>query len=914
MRTTDTALRTLFLSFAFVVLFWNHSVSGNTCADASNPIVALPYSTIGDTSSEADSPFVCSLFNFVNDGDLPGHFFQIISSTTKDMVVSTCGSGTNFDTVLAIFTTCTSSGASGCLAFNDDSCGGGKSTIRFTATQDVSYYVFVSGYSGAKGTYQLDIYENVVYANSNCSGAVTINNAQLPYVTSGSTVGLPSCYSACSYSSLGGMWYKITGKDMTFLANTCDDAVNYDTLIEIYSNCSNGVASGCVGRNDDYCDRGSQITWESSASITYYIFVTGYSGSRGSFVLTVDSVAVKPHSDCSYAMEVPRIPWIYSDSTYAVPASYSSCLNANKRSLWFVVEGNGNTLIATTCYENSAGHDTMIEVYDNCENHNETGCIRYNDDYCGFYSSVSFNTTSGTEYWIAVSGYHNDLTGVNFTLTVANQQTVSNDQCWFAKSITLPGDYSATTTTSAYSYGDCSSTSSQRKGRWYQYVPEENVQVTATTCTNTTSAVVTIEVYTSCTLYTCTAQSTTVCGNKAQVTWAAQKGRQYLIFVATPVGVSTGFFHIQFYNSQPVNHSTCDHALAISSLPFIGTGDTLSTIHSSDTCLQQNKQGVWYSVVGTGSKLRVDTCGPYTDFDTMIVVYSGCPATVCGSWNDDMSSCGFASKLEFDTDSGALYYIFVTGFGDTTGIFSLNVLEVTAPSNSLCSNPYEIVSDIQTVGDFTYYSDASSGDCSGSTTYKGLWYRVSGSNQYIDISTCSDDNLLDTDIQVFSGCDDDAGTGCSYFTPDHTCGHAHLNITSLAVKGKPQYWYVFVQGSGSSEGYITTTFIKSAMPIQPVEDNGLSDGTIAGIVFGVVCGVAAVSAGCVLGFLWWRKRTQQGTTYAPVSTVDTDEKLEEKQGEKLDEKQTPQPTILEPTTTTTAPATANVVVSGGLMD
>lgn len=720
---------------------------------------------------------------------------------------------------------------------------------------------------GQEGTYQLEIYESVTTANTNCSGAITIDNSVLPYVAGGSTVGLPSVYSACSSASLGGLWYKIAGTAMNLMANTCDDSVDFDTVIEVYSGCSAGVASGCIGSNDDFCDESSQFTWESQVTATYYIFVTGYEGHRGSFVLTVDEVADKPHADCTYAIEIPRVPWAYSDSTSGVPASYSSCLLENKRSLWFVVEGNGNVLIATTCYENNVGHDTVIEIYDNCENHNETGCVNYNDDYCGLYSQATWSTAPGREYWIAVSGYRADISGVNFTLTLANQQTVSNDECWFAQTITLPSDYSQTTTNSDWSYGDCNAASSQRKGRWFQYAPEDTVQVTATTCSNlTTASGLTIEVYSSCTLISCAAQSSTVCGDKASVTWSALKGRQYMIFVVTPVGGDPGFFHIQFYNSQPVNHSTCENALALKSVPYTGTGDTLSTIHAYDRCLQQQKQGVWYTVVGTGNKMRADTCGGYTDFDTIIEVYSGCGPNACMNYNDDTTSCGRASMVEFNTDLGATYYIFITGFGDTTGVFSLNVFDVGAPSNSLCTTPYEIVGDVQTVWDYTYYATPSTGDCTSSATGKGLWYRVSGDNQYIDISTCSSDNLIDTNIQVFTGCSNGAGTGCNNsLVPDHTCGHAHLIITSPEKKGKPQYWYVFIQGSNTAEGLISTTFTRTAMPgYDSDDDEGLSGGAIAGVIFGVMFGVAAIGAGCAIGFMWWQKRG----TYTPLGGTD----------------------------------------------
>jgi hypothetical protein len=71
----------------------------------------------------------------------------------------------------------------------------------------------------------------------------------------------------------------------------------------------------------------------------------------------------------------------------------------------------------------------------------------------------------------------------------------------------------------------------------------------------------------------------------------------------------------------------------------------------------------------------VETCGPGTDFDTVVYVRAGdCRLGVELGCNDD--TCGAQSRVTLTVTAGETYYLFVDGSSGASGKFKLRV---TAP-------------------------------------------------------------------------------------------------------------------------------------------------------------------------------------------------------------------------------------------
>ncbi len=113
---------------------------------------------------------------------------------------------------------------------------------------------------------------------------------------------------------------------------------------------------------------------------------------------------------------------------------------------------------------------------------------------------------------------------------------------------------------------------------------------------------------------------------------------------------------------------------------LLSCGDTLmgSTIGATTdpfyTCTfgWGHRQGVWYTVTGTGGYVTLSTCS-MADFDTKIDIYVGnCSGMSCVAGNDDYTACiDYTSQVSFPSDSGTEYYVFVHGYGSAEGDFSI---------------------------------------------------------------------------------------------------------------------------------------------------------------------------------------------------------------------------------------------------
>ena len=78
--------------------------------------------------------------------------------------------------------------------------------------------------------------------------------------------------------------------------------------------------------------------------------------------------------------------------------------------------------------------------------------------------------------------------------------------------------------------------------------------------------------------------------------------------------------------------------------------------------------GVWYVFEGTDEIITATLCG--SDYDTKIKILEGsCGALDCVTGNDD--SCGVQSEVVFIASAGTTYYIYVYGYGSSTGDYEL---------------------------------------------------------------------------------------------------------------------------------------------------------------------------------------------------------------------------------------------------
>eukprot|EP01105_Mastigella_eilhardi_P012437 TRINITY_DN2848_c0_g1_i7.p1 TRINITY_DN2848_c0_g1~~TRINITY_DN2848_c0_g1_i7.p1 ORF type:complete len:375 (-),score=76.55 TRINITY_DN2848_c0_g1_i7:103-1227(-) len=360
--------------------------------------------------------------------------------------------------------------------------------------------------------------------------------------------------------------------------------------------------------------------------------------------------------------------------------------------------------------------DTIIDVFNDCSA--TAPCVGTNDDYCGSKSMVSFQSTSSQTYLFFVTSWSSSTAGITFTLTVQTgmaqatfnlrsrhpaESKLNYDTCYYSKSVELPSSWSGTTQDSvSITTGTCRPTGTVRSGapriphmrtnwvsprhtgKWFTFYNDVAQFVNVSTCQSDTTIATGIEVYTSCSMTSCVTWGTATggaCGNRTSIMFAAAPATTYHVFV---YGASSqGWIHVEFLTQSGAAHSECTNAVPITSLPFSYLGETETAVHDTDVCLNnQNKQGMWFKFTGTGYKTIAHTCDQETDYDTLIEVLDGCHVTdrnPCIASNDDYNdgeiNCARLSRVQTETSLGETYFLYVTGFGASAGVFMLDVFD-----------------------------------------------------------------------------------------------------------------------------------------------------------------------------------------------------------------------------------------------
>ncbi|GIV32518.1 MAG: hypothetical protein KatS3mg031_0053 [Chitinophagales bacterium] len=145
----------------------------------------------------------------------------------------------------------------------------------------------------------------------------------------------------------------------------------------------------------------------------------------------------------------------------------------------------------------------------------------------------------------------------------------------------------------------------------------------------------------------------------------------------------------QTVHAQPAN-DMCHAAISLACGSVMQGSTLYSTADSFSLCGSKTaaSHGVWYVFTGSGMVTTVTTCSPATTFDTEIRVFTGsCAETSCLSYNDDAFTCETGgSSVTFLADSGIVYLIYVSGYGQAAGNFELKV-SCHSPPHQFCSQP-----------------------------------------------------------------------------------------------------------------------------------------------------------------------------------------------------------------------------------
>ena len=591
---------------------------------------------------------------------------------------------------------------------------------------------------------------------------------------------LESC-NGVSLNTAPGVWYAFEGTGDEIFVTVDTNGSSYDTKLGVFTGDCGALT--CVDGDDDGGEGlQSELSFLSEVNSTYYIYVTGFSSNAGAYTLSLAcALQASMDSDCNtvyYGWPAESTAQLTVSASYGVPpytyawdngisettSSVSVSPSVTTVYTATITDANGDTAQASTtviavdvtCGNSNNGKVLVCHKTGSASNPYETLCIApsavqnhldHGDDLgeCGSYTCETPPSCD-----VTITSPENGSTDVS----------IDADISWTDASLGFVTGYEVTIGTTP---GGSDIAANLNVGNVSSYDPGTlNYETT------------------------------------------------YYITVAPTngAGSASGCLETSFTTENdptPVNN-TCDGALEILCGDIVNGDTTFATdTDEPDWCgditigPSNNSQGVWYTILGSGKEVTLDLSG--SDFDTRVTVHTGsCGNFTCIAGDDDGGD-GLDSLVSFNSEVGITYYVYVYGYGTSSGTFVMNVSCVEPPEATydICAGALPIACGENVFG--STVGATNGGDptsyCGTTPGYHGVWYTFVGDGStYTTASTCGTASF-DTKINVYSGscnalvCEggNDDVSGCSGFTSE---------VTFDTVSGTTYYILVSSYSSSSS--------------------------------------------------------------------------------------------------------------------
>jgi hypothetical protein len=371
-----------------------------------------------------------------------GFWYSFTNGFDSQVTIDTFGS--NFDTALVAVTGSCSTPA--CVASNDDTAGL-QSQITFCAPSGVPFFVFVGGFvDDVVGDFVLTfttVSTTCIIPGANCDASIDLVLAQdSTSVTSGTTsAALANSVSDCSGfpTANNGYWYHFNN---AFNSDVTIDTFgsSFDTVLQVMS--GSCASRACVTANDDSAGLQSQVNFCAAPNSDFFVFVGGFGGATGSFVMTITTVS----SLCG-------IPGLACDASIGVALSANSVNTVNgATSITFAnsfpfacsgpSNGNGvwysfNLAFSSNMQIDTIGSDfdtVLFVVSGSCAS---PVCVASDDDTGpGLLSQVNFCASPAVDYFVFVAGFGGNVGNYALTFTTG-PSCIPGETCGTANSFSL---------------------------------------------------------------------------------------------------------------------------------------------------------------------------------------------------------------------------------------------------------------------------------------------------------------------------------------------------------------------------------------------------------------------------------------------------------------------------------------------
>ncbi len=294
----------------------------------------------------------------------------------------------------------------------DDATFEGNETVTLTLTSDPSYIVGVPNAATVTvvdndlaGTPVNDNFDNRFGLSGFSISTAGVNG------NATKEIGEPNHAGDTGGSSIWWSWTATATGSVTI--STAGSS--FDTVLGVYTGSGvNGLTE--VASNNDFGGAQSQVTFTAVAGTTYQIAVDGASGATGSVTITLTGSSNNNNFVNRIALAGTSASTAGSNANATKEIGEPNHAgNGGGRSVWWTwTAPSASTVTISTAGSN---FDTILAAYTGT-NVSALSTIASDDDSgAGLSSELTFNSTSGTTYQIAVDGFDGDSGDIVLTLT-----------------------------------------------------------------------------------------------------------------------------------------------------------------------------------------------------------------------------------------------------------------------------------------------------------------------------------------------------------------------------------------------------------------------------------------------------------------------------------------------------------------
>ena len=254
---------------------------------------------------------------------------------------------------------------------------------HWLSEEGTTYFILVYGAEEFEtGAFALEVIEGV--ENDHCSNSISLEVGDVVRGTtidaSADDVDVLPCGTEDDSGSAG-IWYNVEGTGFVLVASTCpseEEPGDLNTQISVFQGDCDGLecvaGSAVVLSNEDGdCDDQAEVHWLSEEGTIYQILVFGEDEEEtGDFALEIKEPLVA-NDYCVGAIEL-QVGELIAGTTIDATRDYLEdilpCgdeINSNSPGVWYMVEGTGDRLYATTCTSNSllnGAYNSQISIFE----------------------------------------------------------------------------------------------------------------------------------------------------------------------------------------------------------------------------------------------------------------------------------------------------------------------------------------------------------------------------------------------------------------------------------------------------------------------------------------------------------------------------------------------------------------------